>query len=257
MAGHAVRRVLVTGAGSGIGRGVASFLASKGHHVYVTDLNIDPAMAVVDEIVAKGGSASAHQLDAGNVESIESVIRGLQEKPNVLVNNAGIQHVSTLEEFPMDKWQKLVDVMLVGVAALTKAVLPTMRDEGYGRVINIGSVHSLVGSPGKSAYVAAKHGLIGFSKVMALETGNSNITVNTLCPAYVRTPLVENQVADQAKLHGISEEEVIKNIMLRPMPKGRFIEVEELAGTCDFLMSDYARNITAQAIALDGGWTAQ
>lgn len=257
MANAAVRRVLVTGAGSGIGRGVASFLASKGHHVYVTDLNLDPAQQLVEEIQQKGGSASAHQLDAGCIESIDKLIGDMKEKPNVLVNNAGLQHVSTLEEFPMDKWQKLVDVMLVGVAALSRAVLPSMRQDGYGRIINVGSIHSLVASPGKSAYVAAKHGLIGFSKVLALETADTEVTVNTLCPSYVRTPLVDQQITAQAKLHGITEEEVMNNIMLRPMPKRRFIETEELAGACEFLMSNYARNITAQSIALDGGWTAQ
>eukprot|EP00043_Microstomoeca_roanoka_P004024 m.47058 g.47058 ORF g.47058 m.47058 type:complete len:258 (-) comp12302_c0_seq1:8-781(-) len=257
MASSVMRRVLITGAGSGIGKGVASFLAAKGHHVYVTDLNAAPAEIVADEIIAKGGKASAHQLDAGNVDAIHQLIASLEEKPNVLVNNAGLQHVARLDEFPMEKWQKLVDVMLVGVAALTQSLLPTMRQEGYGRIINIGSIHSLVASPGKSAYVAAKHGLIGFSKVVALETAEDEITINTLCPSYVRTPLVEQQIAAQAKLHNISEEQVERDIMLRPMPKRRFIEIEELAGSVEFLMSNYARNITGQAIALDGGWTAQ
>eukprot|EP01147_Barroeca_monosierra_P007868 gene7868-9976_t len=253
----ACRRVLITGAGSGIGRGIAAFLAGKGHHIYVTDLHLEPAQAVVEEIISKGGCASALQLDAGCRNSIENVISTLDEKPNVLVNNAGLQHVSRLEDFPMDKWQKLVDVMLVGVGALTRAVLPSMRSEGYGRIVNIGSIHSLVASPGKSAYVAAKHGLIGMSKVIALENGDVDVTINTLCPSYVKTPLVEKQITSQAKLHNISEEEVVKNIMLRPMPKSKFIEIEELAGACEFLMSDYARNITGQSIALDGGWTAQ
>jgi len=253
----AVRRVLVTGAGSGIGRGVATHLAAKGHHVFVTDLNVDPAHAVVEEIRGKGGSASAHKLDAGCTDSIQELFASLDQKPNVLVNNAGLQHVSTLDEFPMNKWKLLVDVMLNGVAALTQAALPTMREEGYGRIVNIGSIHSLVASPGKSAYVAAKHGLVGLSKVVALETADSDITINTLCPSYVYTPLVEKQIAAQAELHGISEKEVVDNIMLRPMPKRNFIDIQELAGTCEFLMSDYARNITAQTIALDGGWTAQ
>lgn len=170
---------------------------------------------------------------------------------------AGIQYVSPLVDFPDDRWQQLVDVMLVGCASMTKAVLPAMRSNGYGRVINIGSIHSLIASKYKSAYVAAKHGLVGFSKVVALETADVDITINTLCPAYVKTPLVEAQIKDQALAHGITEEEVISNIMLKPMPKQQFIGIEELAGTAAFLMSDYAKNITGQTLALDGGWTVQ
>jgi len=140
---------------------------------------------------------------------------------------------------------------------LTRAVIPKMKSENFGRVINIGSIHGLVASPFKSAYVAAKHGLIGFSKVIALETAEHNITVNTICPAYVRTPLVDKQIADQAKTHGIPEEEVINNIMLAPMPKKQFISLEELCGTVDYLISDVTRSMTAQTIVLDGGWVAK
>lgn len=147
--------------------------------------------------------------------------------------------------------------MLVGTAHITKAVLPAMRANGYGRVINIGSVHSLVASKYKSAYVAAKHGLLGFSKVLALETADNDITVNTICPAYLRTPLVEAQIADQAKNHGITPEQVVSDIMLKPMPKAAFITFEEMSGTADFLMSPAARNITGQTITIDGGWTIQ
>jgi 3-hydroxybutyrate dehydrogenase len=174
-----------------------------------------------------------------------------------LINNAGLQHVEPLESFPMDKWRLLIDVMLTGVADLTRAVLPGMRRAGFGRIINVGSVHSLVASPFKSAYVAAKHGLIGLSKTVALETGDVDITINTVCPAYVRTPLVDKQIADQARLHNLSEDRVISDIMLRPMPKKAFIDVEEIAALALYLMSDEARNVTAQAIAIDGGWTAQ
>ncbi len=157
----------------------------------------------------------------------------------------------------MDKWEFLTQVMLVGVARLTQAFLPGMKSQDFGRIINIGSIHALVASPYKTAYIAAKHGLLGLSKSLALELAESNITINTLCPAYVKTPLVEKQIAAQAKEHGITEDEVVRNIMLEPMPKKSFIEIKELAGTCEFLLSDYAKNITAQAIALDGGWTAR
>jgi 3-hydroxybutyrate dehydrogenase len=176
---------------------------------------------------------------------------------DVLVNNAGLQHVAPLEEFPIPRWEFLVSVMLTGVARLTRSVLPGMRGRGFGRVINIGSIHSLVASPYKSAYVAAKHGLLGFSKAIALETAGTDITVNTICPSYVKTPLVERQIADQARARGIPESEVVQKVMLAPMPKGVFVGVDELAGIVTFLVSAAARNITGQAIVVDGGWTAQ
>jgi 3-hydroxybutyrate dehydrogenase len=165
--------------------------------------------------------------------------------------------VANLEDFPQDQWDLILRVMLNGACLMTRAVLPGMKRHGFGRIVNIGSIHSLVASPFKSAYVSAKHGLLGFSKVIALETARTDITINTICPSYVRTPLVEKQIANQAKEHGISEEEVIQEIMLKPMPKGAFISIEELYGIVAFLVSDAARNITGQAITVDGGWTAR
>jgi 3-hydroxybutyrate dehydrogenase len=145
--------------------------------------------------------------------------------------------------------------MVKGPAYLSRAVLPRMREQGFGRIVNIGSIHSLVASPFKSAYTAAKHGLVGLTKTLALETADTDITVNTICPAYIRTPLVEAQIASQAKVHGISEEEVITRIMLEPMPKNDFITTDEVAGTIEFLLGPAARNITGQCLTLDGGWT--
>ncbi|MDT8440002.1 MAG: SDR family NAD(P)-dependent oxidoreductase, partial [Wenzhouxiangellaceae bacterium] len=184
-----------------------------------------------------GGSAEAHRLDVTSDDSVAEVVDALARPVDVLVNNAGLQHVAALEEFPIVKWDQLVQVMLVGVARLTRALLPGMRERGFGRIVNIGSIHSLVASAYKSAYVSAKHGLIGFSRVMALETADADITINTICPTYVRTPLVEKQIADQARVHGISEDEVVETIMLKPMPKGVFISFEELAGIASFLTS--------------------
>jgi 3-hydroxybutyrate dehydrogenase len=175
----------------------------------------------------------------------------------VLVNNAGLQHVAPLEAFPIEKWNYLIQVMLVGAARLTRAVLPGMRTRGFGRIVNVGSIHSLVASPYKSAYVAAKHGLLGFSKTVALETSDVDVTINTVCPSYVRTPLVDAQIADQARARGIPEAEVVGRIMLEPMPKGVFIDLDELTGIVGFLLSPSARNITGQAIVVDGGWTAR
>jgi 3-hydroxybutyrate dehydrogenase len=250
------RNILVTGAGSGIGAGIAAGLAAVGHHLVVTDVAPGPAEAVARAILDAGGSAEARVLD---VTSDASIAAALAASPpvDVLVNNAGLQHVAPLEEFPMEKWDFLVQVMLVGVARLTRAVLPGMRERGFGRIVNIGSIHSLVASPYKSAYVAAKHGLVGFSKVVALETATTDITINTICPTYVKTPLVDRQIADQARTRGIPESQVVSDVMLKPMPKGVFITFEELAGITAFLMSPAARNITGHTIDVDGGWTIQ
>lgn len=249
--------ILVTGAGSGIGAGMSTLLAAEGHRVLVTDLDPDAAGKVTEAIRSAGGTADARLLDVGSDDSVAALLADLPAPVDVLVNNAGLQHVSRLEDFPMDKWEQLIGVMLTGSARLTRALLPSMRERGYGRVVNIGSVHSLVASRYKTAYVAAKHGLLGFSRVLALETADTDITVNTICPAYVQTPLVDKQIAAQARENGISEEQVVSEIMLKPMPKGVFITIEELAGITSFLMSPAARNITGQTIVVDGGWTVQ
>jgi len=251
------KQVLITGAASGIGQGIAFFLAGKGHHIIVSDMNLEHAQLTVNKIIKDGGSAKAVKLNVTLSEDVDNLIKNLDKPVDVLINNAGIQHVESIDSFPMDKWDFLIQVMLVGVARLTQAVLPQMKSQDFGRVINIGSLHALVASPYKSAYIAAKHGLLGFSKTISLEVATSNITINTLCPAYVKTPLVEKQIVAQAKEHGMSEEAVVNNIMLKPMPKKAFIEIDELAASCEFLMSNLSKNITAQAIALDGGWTAQ
>lgn len=250
-------RILITGAGSGIGAGMAEQLARAGHRIFCTDLDETAAGSVAAEIVANGGRASGHALDVTDDASVAALLDELDQGPDVLINNAGLQHVSKLEDFPIEKWDLLVQVMLTGVARLTRELLPGMRERGFGRIVNIGSIHSLVASPYKSAYVAAKHGLIGFSRVIALETADTDITINTICPTYVKTPLVEKQIADQARVHGLSEDEVVETIMLKPMPKGVFITFEELAGIAAFLIDPAARNITGQAIVVDGGWTVQ
>ncbi|WP_020681074.1 3-hydroxybutyrate dehydrogenase [Marinobacterium rhizophilum] len=252
------RTVLVTGAGSGIGQQMSLILAQRGHRIIATDLDITTAQQTDDLILAAGGEARALGLDVSaqaNIDQLPVVLHG--EAVDVLINNAGLQHVAALESFPPERFDLLVQVMLNGAAMLTRALLPAMRASGYGRIVNIGSIHALVASPYKSAYVAAKHGLLGFSKVVALETADTDITINTICPSYVRTPLVDKQIKAQARESGISEADVVSEIMLKPMPKGVFISVEELAELTLFLMGSAARNITAQAIAVDGGWTAR
>ncbi len=251
----AVRTALVTGAGSGIGKAIATDLARLGYQVLVTDLNLQAAEDVVAGLRAEGLSASAHKLDVSRQQDIDELVGSV--RVDILINNAGLQYVAKLESFPVDKWRQLTDVLLVGPAMLTRGVLPQMKERGFGRIVNIGSIHALVASPYKSAYVAAKHGLLGFAKVVALETAEFDITINTLCPSYVRTPLVEKQISQQAQEHGISEDEVINNIMLQPMPKKAFIEMAELSSSVAFLLSDAARNITGQTLVLDGGWTVR
>ncbi|MFQ3198928.1 MAG: 3-hydroxybutyrate dehydrogenase [Paraglaciecola sp.] len=252
------RTVLITGGASGIGLGIAKKLGASGHKIIIADMNIPAADQAVADLTSTGIDARAVVLDVTNAAQIAQLpAQLLPDKVDVLINNAGIQHVAKLEDFPADKWQLLINIMLVGPALLTQAFLPSMRQHNFGRIINLGSVHSLIASPYKSAYVAAKHGLLGFAKTVALETGDCDVTINTLCPAYVKTPLVEKQIAAQAKEHGMSEQDVINKIMLEPMPKKSFIDMDELAASAAFLMQDTARNITAQTIVLDGGWTAR
>jgi len=251
------RVALVTGAASGIGYAISESLVKQGYIVWLTDLDFDAAQKAAK---ALPGEAIPFKLDMSSQEDIDQVAVEVKSKSgrlDILVNNAGIQHVAPLEEFPVGLWRKMNDILLVGPAMLTRAVLPMMKEQDFGRIVNIGSIHALVASPFKSAYVAAKHGLIGFSKVIALETAEQDITINTICPAYVRTPLVDKQIAEQAKTHGISEEDVINKIMLEPMPKKQFVSLEEICSTVQYLTSAGARTMTAQAIVLDGGWTAK
>lgn len=251
---------LVTGAGSGIGQAVAIYLAKQRYHVLVTDVNTEAAEQTVTAIVSEDGQASSYKLDVTHQADIDLVAQAINKdfgRVDILINNAGIQHVARLEDFPVDKWKLINDILLVGPAMLTRALLPLMREKNFGRIINIGSIHGLIASPYKSAYVSAKHGLLGFAKVVALETAEQDITINTICPAYVKTPLVEKQITAQAKEHGISEDEVINQIMLAPMPKKSFISTDELCGTIGYLVSEVACNMTGQTIVLDGAWTAR
>lgn len=247
-------RVLLTGAGSGIGEGVARLLAAAGHTIIATDVSLAAVSALAADFPT--GQVRPHKLDVTSASDVSALLAA-EPQVDVLINNAGIQHVARLENFPMEKWALLIDIMLTGATRLTQAVLPGMRERGFGRIINIGSIHSLVASPFKSAYVAAKHGLLGFAKVVALETADTDITINTVCPTYVKTPLVDKQIAATAAEYNMTAEQVVSEIMLKPMPKGVFISLDELAGICEFLISPVARNITGQTITVDGGWTAR
>lgn len=248
--------ILITGAGSGLGRGLGIHLAQQGHSLLITDREAERATSVAEEISTAGGTVSGHRLDVTSQADVQGFFE--QHGPvGVLINNAGLQHVAPLDEFPLAKWESLIDVMLKGTFLMTQAAVPGMRVQGFGRLVHVGSIHSLVASPYKAAYTAAKHSLLGFSKVMALETAGSEITSNVVCPAYIRTPLVDAQIDDQARARGISQQQVIDDVMLAPMPKKSFISCEEVGAAIDYLLTPLARNVTGQTITIDGGWTAQ
>ncbi|TCJ20317.1 3-hydroxybutyrate dehydrogenase [Rubrobacter taiwanensis] len=242
------RRALVTGGASGIGRACAARLARAGAEVTVLDLDGEAAEEVAGKL---GGKAVRADL------SDPAALDGLEVEAEIVVNNAGLQHVSPVQEFPPEKFAAMLRVMLEAPFRIVRAALPGMYERGWGRVINISSVHGLRASPYKSAYVAAKHGLEGFSKVVALEGGPHGVTSNCVCPAYVRTPLVEGQISDQARTHGIPEERVIEEIMLTEPAIKRLIEPEEVAELVVYLCSDAASFMNGASLVMDGGWTAR
>jgi 3-hydroxybutyrate dehydrogenase len=241
------RSALVTGAASGIGRACAERLARAGARVTVLDLNGDAAQELAGEI---GGEAM--QADLSDYE----VLDGLKIEADVVVNNAGLQHVAAVQDFPPERFSMILRVMLEAPFRIVRAALPGMYEKGWGRVINISSVHGLRASPFKAAYISAKHGLEGFSKVVALEGGPHGVTSNTLCPAYVRTPLVEGQIADQARTRGIPEDEVIEKVMLTSPAIKRLVEPEEVAEVAAFLCAPEASFINGASLTMDGGATA-
>ena len=246
---------VVTGGASGIGRAIATDLAAKGARVVVADLDEREGAALAGTIGGLFRRADVSSRDDCRA-LVESAVREYGSV-DILVNNAGLQHVAPIEEFPEEKWEYIVRVMLVGAISLTKYAIPHMYAKGWGLVINISSVHGLVASPYKSAYVAAKHGLNGLTKAIALEAAEKGVTVNAICPSYVRTPLVEKQIADQARVHGISEDAVIRDIMLAPAALKRLLEPSEIAAYATFLCTDAAAGITGSLQVIDCGWTAR
>ena len=244
LTGHSA---FVTGAASGIGRACAERLSRAGAAVTVLDLDGDAAREV-----AEGIGGEAMQADLSDYE----VLNGLEVDADIVVNNAGLQHVAAVEEFPPERFSLILRIMLEAPFRIVQKALPGMYERGWGRVINISSIHGMVASPYKSAYISAKHGLEGFSKTVALEGGGKGVTSNCICPAYVRTPLVENQISDQARTHGISEDEVVEKIMLTEPAIKRLIEPEEVAEFAAFLCTPEASFINGASLVMDGGATA-
>ena len=251
---------VITGSSSGIGLGIAREFAKAGYSVMMNGLEANGneiAAQVAQEFGVKTLFSGANMLQP---DQISQMIRDTETafgKIDVLVNNAGIQFVSPVEDFPAEKWNAIIGINLSSAFYTTKAVFPGMKSRKFGRILNIASAHGLTASEFKSAYVASKHGIVGFSKVIALEGAPHGITCNAICPGYVKTPLVENQIKDQAKSHGISESEVIQKIMLYKQPIKDFVTVESLGALCVFLATEHGSLITGTAIPVDGGWNAQ
>ncbi|PWE30404.1 3-hydroxybutyrate dehydrogenase [Pararhodobacter marinus] len=251
------RRAIVTGSTSGIGHGVAVALAAAGADVVLnsfTDTEDDHKQAA-DLAAQYGVSVTYIKADMSKPEECRALI----EKAggcDILVNNAGIQHVAKIEDFPVEKWNAIIAINMSSAFHTTAAALPGMYDKGWGRIINIASAHGLRASPYKGAYVAAKHGVVGFTKVTALEAAGKGVTANAICPGYVLTPLVEAQIPDQMKTHDMDRETVIREVMLDRQPSKEFATTEEIGGTALFLCTDAAKQITGTTISVDGGWTA-
>ncbi|NLF54126.1 MAG: 3-hydroxybutyrate dehydrogenase [Thauera phenolivorans] len=256
------RSAVVTGSTSGIGLGIARALAAAGANVMLNGLGeareIETIRAEIEGLHdVKVRYSSADMSQAAQVRDMIGQAEAEFGAVDILVNNAGIQFVSPVESFPEEKWDAILAINLSSNFHSIRAALPGMRRRNWGRIINVASAHGLVASPFKSAYVAAKHGVVGLTKAVALEAAESSVTCNAICPAYVRTPLVEDQIRDQARAHGMSEEDVVREVMLAAQPNKRFVEIDELGELAVFLCSPAASSITGVALPVDGGWTAK
>lgn len=255
------RNAIVTGSTSGIGLGIAKSLAAAGANVVINGLGSPEDNEAVRKEVAEAGTevmfSGANMMKSDEIAGMVDDAREVLGTIDIVVNNVGIQHVAPVEAFPEDKWNAVMALNLTSAFHMTRLVAEEMKQRQWGRIINIASAHSISASPYKSAYVAAKHGLVGLTKVVALELAEHGVTCNAVSPGYVLTPLVEKQIPDTAKARGISEEQVKRDVLLAAQPTKQFVSVEQVAATTVFLCSDAAAQITGSNISVDGGWTAQ
>jgi 3-hydroxybutyrate dehydrogenase len=255
------KTALVTGSTSGIGLGIATRLAAEGANVVLNGLGDAKEVEQLRRNLSQKNHVSV-VYDAADMSKPESIVKMVQGAiaefgaVDLLINNAGIQHVAPVDDFPPAKWDAILAINLSAAFYTVRAALPAMKKKGWGRIVNIASAHALVASPFKSAYVAAKHGIAGFTKTVALEVAEQGITVNAVCPGYVLTPLVEKQIPDTAKARGISREQVIRDVLLAAQPTKKFVTVEEVAALTAFLCTNQAASITGAVLPVEGGWTA-
>lgn len=251
------KTAIITGAAGGIGLSIARTFLAAGYRVVILDLQQERVDAVVSET---GPGLSGYACDVTSEADIQRIFKEVQEQYgsiDVLVNNAGLQHVSPIEDFPVDKFRHMLDVMLTAPFIAIKHVLPYMKERKFGRIINMASINGLIGFAGKAAYNSAKHGLVGLTKVAALETATAGITVNSVCPGYIDTALVRNQLADLAKMRNVPPEKVLEEVIYPLVPQKRLLQVEEVAEMVLFLAGEKAAGITGQAMVIDGGYTVQ
>ncbi|MBS4196501.1 3-hydroxybutyrate dehydrogenase [Lederbergia citri] len=251
--------VMITGSARGIGFEIGKHFAANGAKVVLSDINEEGVKEVAESLKKLGYESIGIKADVTSEEDLQNLVNETKEKYgriDILINNAGLQHVAPIEEFPTVKFELMIKIMLTAPFILTKAVFPIMKEQGWGRIINIASINGLIGFAGKAAYNSAKHGVIGLTKVAALEGANHGITVNALAPGYVDTPLVRGQVADLAKTRNIPEDRALEEVILAEVPQKKLLDVSEVADYALFLASDKAKSVTGQAVVIDGGYTA-
>lgn len=256
------RTAIITGSTSGIGLGIAEAFAAQGFNIMLNGFGdateIEATRAALD--AKSAGTVAYHGADMTKPDEIADLVASTEAQfgaVDILVNNAGIQHVAPVEDFPLGKWDAIIAINMSSAFHTIRAALPGMKARKFGRIINVASAHGLVASPYKSAYVTAKHGIVGLTKTVALEAAQDGVTVNAVCPGYVLTPLVEGQIPDTAKARGITEEEVKRDVLLAAQPTKEFVTVEQLGAVCTFLASEAAASVTGIAMPVDGGWVAQ
>ncbi|MBO0998421.1 3-hydroxybutyrate dehydrogenase [Bacillus sp. SD075] len=252
--------VIITGSARGIGFEIGKHFAESGAKVVLSDINEESVKEAAESLKKLGFESIGIKADVTKEEDIVNMVKEAKEtygSVDIVINNAGLQHVSPIEDFPTDKYELMIKIMLTAPFILTKTVFPIMKEQGFGRIINVSSINGVIGFAGKAAYNSAKHGVIGLTKVAALEGAEHGITVNALCPGYVDTPLVRGQMADLAKTRNVPIEDVLAEVLLPLVPQKRLLNVSEIADYALFLASDKAKSVTGQAVVIDGGYTAQ